>query len=57
MLTQLSNQVLVGVRQTSLQTTGELTQRGLDELGGRNDALDLEMERKGRRGEQGGEGG
>lgn len=57
MLTQLSNQVLVGVRQTSLQTTRELTERGLDELGGRNDALDLEMERKGRRGEQGGEGG
>ena len=48
----MSDQVLVGVCQSSLQSSRKFTQRGLDELSSRDDTLDLRG-----RGKGGGEGG
>lgn len=45
----MSDQVLVGVGQSSLQSSGKFTQRGLDELSSRDDTLDLRGRREGGR--------
>ena len=51
----MSDQVLVGVGQSSLQSSGKFTQRGLDELSSRDDTLDLRGRGKG--GREGGKEG
>ena len=51
----MSDQVLVGVGQSSLQSSGKFTQRRLNELSSRDDTLDLRGRGKG--GREGGKEG